>query len=121
MPTCIRGFPASPITTPASDEEALERARKIVAGLGARQRAEVDLAEAVEPRLRPAELDGIIPVDRRFQYDVREIIGRLVDALRFRRVQGPLCDDPGDRLRPPRRHPGRHRRQQRHPLLRSRR
>ena len=66
-----------------TDEEALERARKIVAGLGARQRAAVDLAEALEPQLPAAELDGIIPVDRRFQYDVREIIGRLVDASDF--------------------------------------
>ncbi len=67
----------------ASDEEAIARARRIVAGLGRGVRADVDLAEAVEPALPAAELDGIIPVDRRFQYDVREIIGRLVDASDF--------------------------------------
>jgi 3-methylcrotonyl-CoA carboxylase beta subunit len=68
----------------ANDEEALARARKIVAGLGAaRGGADLDRAEAAEPFLPPAELDGIIPVDRRFQYDVREIIGRLVDASDF--------------------------------------
>ena len=67
----------------ANDEEAIIRARKIVAGLGQRRSAEVDLAEASEPNLATAELDGVIPVDRRFQYDVREIIGRLVDASDF--------------------------------------
>jgi 3-methylcrotonyl-CoA carboxylase beta subunit len=66
-----------------SDAEALERARKIVAGLGARPRAEVDPGPAADPQLPPGELDGIIPVDRRFQYDVREIIGRLVDDSDF--------------------------------------
>ena len=31
----------------------------------------------------PAELDGIVPVDLKKQYDVREVIGRLVDASEF--------------------------------------
>jgi 3-methylcrotonyl-CoA carboxylase beta subunit len=67
----------------ANDEEALARARKIVAGLGTRPRADLDVAEPAEPLLPAGELDGIIPVDRRFQYDVREIIGRLIDASDF--------------------------------------
>jgi 3-methylcrotonyl-CoA carboxylase beta subunit len=66
-----------------NDEEAIARARKIVAGLGQRTPADANLDEATDPCLPVAELDGIIPVDRRFQYDVREIIGRLVDASDF--------------------------------------
>ena len=60
-----------------------ERARKIVAGLGARQPARTSISPRRSSRGCPAELDGIIPVDRRLQYDVREIIGRLVDGSDF--------------------------------------
>jgi 3-methylcrotonyl-CoA carboxylase beta subunit len=66
-----------------SDEEAIERARKIVAGLGPAHTPEIPVAAPADPKLDPAELDGIIPVDRRRQYDVREIIGRLVDGSDF--------------------------------------
>jgi 3-methylcrotonyl-CoA carboxylase beta subunit len=67
----------------AHDAEALDRTRRIVATLGPAQRADIAIAEPAEPKLDPAELDGVIPADRRFQYDVREIIGRLVDASDF--------------------------------------
>ena len=36
-----------------------------------------------EPALDAAELDGIVPVDLQKQYDVREVIARLVDASEF--------------------------------------
>ena len=36
-----------------------------------------------EPALSPSELDGIVPVDLKKQYDVREVIARLVDASEF--------------------------------------
>ena len=45
----------------------------------------------------------------------------IVDGSRARRVQGALRHDARHRLRAPPRHPGRHRRQQRHPVLASRR
>ena len=34
-------------------------------------------------RLPPANLDGIVPVDLKKQYDVREVIARIVDASEF--------------------------------------
>jgi 3-methylcrotonyl-CoA carboxylase beta subunit len=39
--------------------------------------------------LDPAELDGIVPSDTRKQYDVREVIGRLVDASEFDEFKPP--------------------------------
>jgi len=66
-----------------SEEEALDRARAIVATLGRGEGASIDLRDPVPPLHDPAELDGIIPIDRRRQYDVREIIGRLVDGSDF--------------------------------------
>ncbi|RME24133.1 MAG: acyl-CoA carboxylase subunit beta [Deltaproteobacteria bacterium] len=39
--------------------------------------------KARPPRLDPDELCGIVPVDGRTPYDVREVIGRIVDDSRF--------------------------------------
>src|SRR5690606_10546458 len=36
-----------------------------------------------EPACDPEELTGVVPVDLRRQYDVREVIARLVDASEF--------------------------------------
>jgi 3-methylcrotonyl-CoA carboxylase beta subunit len=43
----------------------------------------VDVATPEEPRYDPKELYGIVPSDLRRQYDVREVIARLVDGSRF--------------------------------------
>ena len=66
-----------------TDDDALRLARRIVADLGTPPAPIVPLREAAAPRLDPAELDGIVPADRRMQYDVREVIGRLVDGSDF--------------------------------------
>ena len=68
-------------------------------------------------RSTPAELDGLVPVDLKKQYDVREVIARLVDAFRVRRVQAALRHHAGGRLRAYPRHAGRHPRQQRHSVF----
>jgi 3-methylcrotonyl-CoA carboxylase beta subunit len=62
------------------DHHALSIARRIVANLNATKRVNIPLAAPREPALDAAELDGIVPVDLKKQYDVREVIGRLVDA-----------------------------------------
>jgi 3-methylcrotonyl-CoA carboxylase beta subunit len=41
------------------------------------------LVKSREPALDAAELDGIVPVDLKKQYDVREVIARIVDASEF--------------------------------------
>ena len=44
---------------------------------------DIPLAAPRDPALDPAELDGIVPVDLKKQYDVREVIARIVDASEF--------------------------------------
>ncbi len=65
------------------DLDALALARRIVANLNLRRSSEVPLVEPRAPALDPAELDGIVPTDLRRQYDIREVIGRLVDDSEF--------------------------------------
>ncbi len=62
------------------DRHALEIARRIVGHLNHAKRVGMDLA-APEAPLHPAEeLHGVIPVDARKPFDVREIIARVVDG-----------------------------------------
>jgi len=65
------------------DTHALEIVRSIVARLGLKTTAPVALRPARAPLLDPAELYGVIPADVRAPYDVREVIGRIVDASEF--------------------------------------
>jgi 3-methylcrotonyl-CoA carboxylase beta subunit len=65
------------------DVHALQLARRCVANLNARKRIDLDLRPPVGP-LHPAEeLYGVVPRDSRRQYDVREVIARLVDGSEF--------------------------------------
>uniref|UniRef100_UPI003BAB3D6E carboxyl transferase domain-containing protein n=1 Tax=Stappia sp. TaxID=1870903 RepID=UPI003BAB3D6E len=62
------------------DEQALEQARRIVANLnGAKQPSPV-LTAARDPLLDPAGLEAVVPVDLKKQYDIREVIARIVDG-----------------------------------------
>ncbi len=65
------------------DHHALSLARRIVANLNTKKTVDIPLAAPREPALDPAELDGIVPVDLKKQYDVREVIARLVDGSEF--------------------------------------
>jgi 3-methylcrotonyl-CoA carboxylase beta subunit len=65
------------------DHHALSLARRIIANLNSRKTVEIPLSAPREPALNPSELDGIVPVDLKQQYDVREVIARLVDASEF--------------------------------------
>jgi 3-methylcrotonyl-CoA carboxylase beta subunit len=62
-----------------NDAHALGIARRIVAGLNTVKRPDVALRAPLPPRHDPAELHGIVPVDRRKPFDVREVIARIVD------------------------------------------
>ena len=66
-----------------SDAHALSILRRIVANLNRRKPSGPAMQAVEEPRYDPAELYGIIPVDTRKPYDVREVIARLVDGSRF--------------------------------------
>ena len=67
----------------ADDTHALEIVRSIVANLNSVKRVDMDVRTPTPPALDPAELYGVIPTDVRAPYDVREVIGRIVDGSRF--------------------------------------
>ncbi len=63
-----------------NDRHALQIVRDIVATLNTRKGEQVVLDDPRPPRLDPADLCGIVPTDVRAPYDVREVIGRIVDG-----------------------------------------
>ncbi len=65
------------------DAHALRIVRDIVGRLAPRAPRPWDVAPAEEPVVGPEELYGVVPVDPRIPYDVREVIARLVDGSRF--------------------------------------
>src|SRR4249919_2161663 len=66
-----------------NDRHALALCRQIVGTLNTRKILDVMLRKPSEPQYDAAELDGIVPVDLKKQYDVHEIIARLVDDSEF--------------------------------------
>jgi 3-methylcrotonyl-CoA carboxylase beta subunit len=66
-----------------NDAHALALARRIVGTTNYRKPTWMQLREPRPPRLDPAEMYGVIPTDTRKPYDVREVIGRIVDGSEF--------------------------------------
>jgi len=66
-----------------NDRHALALCRQIVAGLNTVKSMDIALAKPAEPKYDASELDGIVPTDLKKQYDVREVIARLVDGSQF--------------------------------------
>jgi 3-methylcrotonyl-CoA carboxylase beta subunit len=66
-----------------NDNDALLRLRRIVASLNTAKHPNIPLIKPRDPAYDIAELDGIVPVDLKKQYDAREIIARLVDGSEF--------------------------------------
>ena len=67
----------------SNDEHALAIARRIVANLNATKQMNIPLLDSREPLYDAAELEGLVPTDLKKQYDVRELIARIVDASEF--------------------------------------
>jgi len=68
----------------AEDEPAaFRKVRDIVENLNTGPKTQLETSEPEPPKHDPEELLGIIPSDNRTPYDVREVIGRIVDASRF--------------------------------------
>jgi len=63
------------------DRQALAMARRAVANLAPPTRAPLALSEPEPPALNG--IDSVMPTDLRQQFDIREIIARLVDGSRF--------------------------------------
>ncbi len=74
------------------DTHALAIARRIVANLNYAKQPDIPIAAPRAPLYDPSELDGIVPTSLAVQYDVREVIGRLVDGSEldeFKALYGP--------------------------------
>ena len=67
----------------ANDEACIARVRSLVEKMGARGEAPFDRREAVAPLYAAEEMYGIYESDPSRQYDMREIIARVVDGSRF--------------------------------------
>ena len=67
----------------ANDHHALQLARQAVARLNRNKPSPFVLTHGGEPLYDPTEINGIIPVDTRKPFDVREIIARIVDRSEF--------------------------------------
>ncbi|NUR55533.1 MAG: methylcrotonoyl-CoA carboxylase [Acidobacteria bacterium] len=65
------------------DEHALHLARTIVGTLHTAKRLPADVTAVEEPAYDPREIYGIVNVDTRKPYEVREIVARMVDGSRF--------------------------------------
>ena len=62
------------------DAHALALARRAVANLGTRPKSHPDIVAPRDPLHPAAELTDIVPTDLRRQYDVREILARILDG-----------------------------------------
>jgi 3-methylcrotonyl-CoA carboxylase beta subunit len=66
-----------------NDQAALDSIRNIMSMLGEPQSAGFSRVKSQEPKLNPDDIFGILPENREKQYDMHEIIYRLVDNSDF--------------------------------------
>ena len=66
-----------------NDDHALAIVRDIVASLNLKQPEPGALFDADEPLIEGRDLEAIVPVDLRRQYDIRNVIAGIVDGSRF--------------------------------------
>lgn len=65
------------------DKDALNRIRNIMKSLGSTDKAGFDRIESVQPKEKPENIFGIMPVSRAEQYDTYDIIKCLVDNSEY--------------------------------------
>ena len=65
------------------DKDALDTIKNIVSKIGAYDKAGFNRDKAKKPKEKPDDIFGILPKSRADQYDMREIIKRLVDDSEF--------------------------------------
>jgi acetyl-CoA carboxylase carboxyltransferase component len=65
------------------DEHALQLARIVVSTLNTVKQTPPDVSATEQPAYDPREIYGIVNVDTRKPYEVREIVARIVDGSRF--------------------------------------
>ncbi len=67
-----------------NDAHALGITRDIVGGLNRKKTIDIKLKKGLEPRYPVDELYGVLPKSLNQQYDIREVIARIVDDSDFR-------------------------------------
>jgi 3-methylcrotonyl-CoA carboxylase beta subunit len=75
-----------------NDAHALAIARRVVGNLNRSKQPGVELRPPVDPLYPVEDLHGVVPVDPRKPFDVREVIARLVDGSafdEFKQLYGP--------------------------------
>ncbi|CEJ11072.1 putative propionyl-CoA carboxylase beta chain 5 [bacterium YEK0313] len=82
--TRISGTADYPAT---SERHAIAIAREIVGTFPKRAKAALQWASPEPPAYDPDELYGVIPRDIKVQFDMREVIARMVDGSRFHEYQ----------------------------------
>ncbi len=65
------------------DKDALDKIRSIMDKIGDYDKAGFSRKDSIKPKLDPNEIFGILPRKRNDQYDMREIISRLIDDSEF--------------------------------------
>jgi acetyl-CoA carboxylase carboxyltransferase component len=70
------------------DADALDRIKSIVGKIGDFDKAGYNRVKAEKPTLEPKDIYGILPKSRADQYDMYEIINRLVDNSEFDEYKG---------------------------------
>jgi 3-methylcrotonyl-CoA carboxylase beta subunit len=75
--------------TADDDAHAMAILREIAGSFNRVKRVGLDVREPEDPRYDPQELYGILPRDLRRQFDIREVIARLVDGSRFQEFKAP--------------------------------
>jgi 3-methylcrotonyl-CoA carboxylase beta subunit len=65
------------------DQHALALARAAIARLNRKKNVELQLAPSRPPKYDSHELYGVIPIDTRKPFDIREVIARIVDGSDF--------------------------------------
>jgi acetyl-CoA carboxylase carboxyltransferase component len=66
-----------------NDKACLDSIKNIMSKIGDYNKAGFDRVKAVEPKKDPKEIYGILPDNREKQYEMREIIERMVDNSEF--------------------------------------
>ena len=84
MHTRVSGVADYPAST---EHEAIAIARDIVAQFRRPRKTRIEWQEPEAPLHDPAELYGVIPRDIKVQFDMREVIARMVDGSRFHEYQ----------------------------------
>ena len=70
------------------DKDALDRIKSIVGKIGDFDKAGYNRVKSEKPALEPKDIYGILPISRADQYDMYEIIKRLVDNSEFDEYKG---------------------------------